>query len=68
MRSIFLLSAYVFVAACGSVPAYDRENLAKPTMNLEHEGQQTSFRAHVHDSREGATGGHGSTGAGCGCN
>ena len=28
----------------------------------------SGFQAHVFDSREGATGGHGSTGGGCGCN
>lgn len=47
---------------------YEREYLALPCMDTAREGQETKFRAHVHDSREGATGGHGSTGGGCGCN
>jgi hypothetical protein len=50
------------------VAPYEREDLAKPGMDTGREEGETSFRAHVHDSREGAKGGHGSTGGGCGCN
>jgi hypothetical protein len=50
------------------VAPYEREDLAKPGMDTAREEGETSFRAHVHDSREGAKGGHGSTGGGCGCN
>ena len=54
--------------ACAHVAPYEREDLAKPAMTPTHERNETAFRSHVHDSREGATGGSGSTGAGCGCN
>ena len=57
-----------FVAGCVTVHPYQREFLARPSMDGSSEDGETSFRAHVHDSREGATGGHSSTGGGCGCN
>jgi hypothetical protein len=51
-----------------TVAPYQRGLLTRPAMSTEFESTETSFRAHVHDSREGATGGFGSTGGGCGCN
>jgi hypothetical protein len=60
--------ALVLAAGCTHVAPYEREALASPSMDREAEAAETSFRAHVQDSREGATGGHGSTGGGCGCN
>lgn len=53
---------------CVTVHAYERGYLARPAMDTASEEGESGFRAHVHDSREGATGGHGSTGGGCGCN
>jgi hypothetical protein len=37
-------------------------------MESESEAEEERFRSHVYDAREGAAGGHGSTGGGCGCN
>jgi len=56
------------IVACGHVAPYEREDLARSTMNPTREEHEGAFAAHLHDSREGATGGTGSTGAGCGCN
>lgn len=56
------------LTGCVHVAPYEREYLTRPGMDLSREGMATHFKAHVHDSREGATGGHGSTGGGCGCN
>lgn len=64
--SLCLLSA--LFGGCVSVAPYEREYLASPAMNAELEEGEGDFQAHVFDSREGATGGHGSTGGGCGCN
>lgn len=63
-----LLLAVVLLGGCVHVAPYEREDLARPGMDMSLESGETAFRAHVHDSREGATGGHGSTGGGCGCN
>jgi hypothetical protein len=66
-----LASAALFaiaIAGCAHVAPYEREHLADPSMDVSHENVESRFRSHVHDSREGATGGSGSTGGGCGCN
>lgn len=71
MKSIFsflLLICCVSAAGCATVAPYQREHLAKPSMDDSSDGTAPTFRSHVHDAREGATGGHGSTGGGCGCN
>lgn len=58
----------IAIAGCATVAPYEREYLSRASMDFGREDAETSFRAHVHDSREGSTGGHGSTGGGCGCN
>jgi hypothetical protein len=63
-----LVLAASAAAGCVTVHPYQREYLARPSMDGSSEDGETAFRAHVHDSREGATGGHNSTGGGCGCN
>lgn len=68
---IRLLLSFVLAlsaAGCVHVAPYEREHLSRPSMDAERERGEPAFKAHVHDSREGATGGHGSTGGGCGCN
>lgn len=64
---VLVLAAFA-AAGCVTVHPYEREYLARPSMDGSSEDGETAFRAHVHDSREGATGGHNSTGGGCGCN
>jgi hypothetical protein len=66
LRVLVLLAA--ITSGCVTVHPYQREYLARPSMDTSSEEGESAFRAHVHDSREGATGGHGSTGGGCGCN
>jgi hypothetical protein len=73
MRSpVFLLLAAAALAAlvggCVTVAPYRRGLLTRPSMSTDFESSESAFRAHVHDSREGSTGGMGSTGGGCGCN
>ncbi len=63
-----VIAALLGAAGCVSVAPYEREALARPQSDITSEAQASEFRAHVHDSREGATGGLGSTGGGCGCN
>lgn len=67
--ALFCLVLAAFGAAgCVTVHPYQREFLARASMDGSSEDGENAFRAHVHDSREGATGGHSSTGGGCGCN
>ncbi|MBX3248326.1 MAG: DUF4266 domain-containing protein [Myxococcales bacterium] len=66
MRALLLLTTLAF--GCVHVAPYQREEMTRPGMDTEREAAEMGFQAHVHDSREGATGGLGSTGGGCGCN
>lgn len=53
---------------CATVKPYEREYLTRPSMDLEREASEQKFYTHVLDAREGATGGFGNAGGGCGCN
>ena len=67
MRGV-LFAITIGLTGCVHVAPYEREDLARPGMDTEREAAEMGFQAHVQDSREGATGGAGSTGGGCGCN
>ena len=61
---------FIFAAAltgCASVGAHERGLLARPEMDPGSEALEESFHAHVEAAREGAAGGHGVVGGGCGC-
>lgn len=63
-----LLLPGLLAQGCVTVAPYQREALTHPGMSSEGEEREESFRAHSYDAREGAAGGHGGTGGGCGCN
>ncbi|RLB38487.1 MAG: hypothetical protein DRH30_11395 [Deltaproteobacteria bacterium] len=63
-----VLLALSAAAGCATVKPYEREYLSRPSMDLEREATEAKFYTHVLDSREGATGGLGTAGGGCGCN
>lgn len=50
------------------VKPYERDRLADPIMALDDDSISTSYLQHVYDAREGARGGEGAAGGGCGCN
>lgn len=55
-----------FAAGCAPVQPYERGKLAHPTMTA---GDMAGFgESHLRAISEGATGGNGGTGSGCGCN
>ena len=60
------------LSACGPiepwVKPYERDKLADPIMALEGDAVSTSYIQHVYEAREGARGGEGAAGGGCGCN
>ena len=63
------LSLVLLVAAgCATVKPYEREYLSRPSMDRDREATEAKFYSHVLDAREGATGGVGTAGGGCGCN
>ena len=59
-------------AGCGNfepwVKPYERDRLADPIMALDSDPVSTSYEQHVYEAREGARGGEGAAGGGCGCN
>lgn len=70
---IFLTTALLGVlSACSPiepwVKPYERDRLADPIMALDPDPVSTAYIHHVFEAREGARGGEGSAGGGCGCN
>ena len=60
------------LTGCGSiepwVKPYERDRLADPIMALDGDPVSSSYMQHVYEAREGARGGEGAAGGGCGCN
>jgi hypothetical protein len=72
LRVFVALLLALGLSACGSVEPwvkpYERDRLADPIMFLDADPVSTSYIQHVYEAREGARGGEGSAGGGCGCN
>jgi hypothetical protein len=71
MRWLFLLAAIVALgAACGkqAVRATEKEFLADQVMTFDNDPNESASDDHIRTNREGAAGGHGAGGGGCGCN
>ena len=65
-----LLACYG-LSACSVEPwvkPYERDRLADPIMALDGDPVSTAYIQHVYEAREGARGGEGAAGGGCGCN
>jgi Domain of unknown function (DUF4266) len=63
------------LSACGgcavskwTVKPHQRELLADRIMQLDADGQERAAEEHILSNREGAVGGTGTSGGGCGCN
>jgi hypothetical protein len=71
-RILLALLVLTGLSACGPiepwVKPYERDKLADPIMALDGDAVSTSYIQHVYESREGARGGEGAAGGGCGCN
>jgi hypothetical protein len=65
--SIVVLSM-VSSTGCVVVKANQREHLAKRAMTNDRDAGEARFGQHERGSREGADGGTGQPGGGCGCN
>jgi hypothetical protein len=64
-----LALALTLLAGCRHVAPYEREQLARPTMDHKNrEAQRAQFQHHVYESREGAMPTSEHAGGGCGCN
>lgn len=56
------------LGACATTKPWEREHLADPTMAPDADGDREALRLHMLATREGAIGGFGHGGGGCGCN
>jgi hypothetical protein len=72
MTKILRLLCFFAVAqtlfGCAAVAPWERGLLAKKKMTMDPDGQAVQLEQHVYEYREGASGGYGSVGGGCGCN
>jgi hypothetical protein len=62
------LLAIATLAGCGHVRPRQRETLAKRKMKFASDPAEDELDLHMQESREGSSGGYGSSGGGCGCN
>ena len=67
LRLPLLLLALSY-AGCATVPPYEREYLSGQGMDMSRRIAELRFESHVHNAREGSSGGESSAGGGCGCN
>lgn len=63
-----LLLFFTLSSGCVVVKPYQREHLSERVMTPGAEAVEDRFRQHWQESREGASGGFGAAGGGCGCN
>ena len=74
-RILLPLLAFAALSGCSTirniepwVKPYERDRLADPIMALDADPVSSSYLLHVFEAREGARGGEGAAGGGCGCN
>ena len=74
LRIIAALATLFVLSGCSSiniepwVKPYERDRLADPIMFLDMDPVSSAYIYHVYEAREGARGGEGTAGGGCGCN
>ena len=71
-RLVLVFAVLAGAAGCSSiepwVKPYERDRLADPIMALDMDPVSSAYLQHVYEAREGARGGEGAAGGGCGCN
>ena len=72
LRALAVLSLACTLGACAFAPPkpWEKGELAKPAMQFDAPGErlEVKYQEHVYFSKEGASGGYGVGGGGCGCN
>ena len=72
-KSLYALLLMIILGLSGcalgtAVQPWEKETLARPEMTFEGDKLDTAFTEHIYSSKEGASGGAGVGGGGCGCN
>lgn len=69
MRTVITLTLFgMLTTACVRVRPHQRENLSRRSMIEDEDAGEARFTHHAQGAREGAEGGTGHPGGGCGCN
>ena len=71
MRAVAAAMLAIALGACAThVPprAWEKQYLARPDMQFDADRLDAKNRLHIEFSKEGASGGYGVGGGGCGCN
>jgi uncharacterized protein DUF4266 len=68
LQVLLVVVVAALAGGCARVKPYERELLAKPTMTFQPDPHEDVLDNHMLEAREGAAGGYGSAGGGCGCN
>ncbi len=71
-RYLLVFAVLTGAAGCSNfepwVKPYERDRLADPIMSFDADPVSSAYLQHVYEAREGARGGEGAAGGGCGCN
>jgi hypothetical protein len=71
-KALIVFASLAGISGCSNlepwVKPYERDRLADPIMFLDSNPVSSAYIQHVFEAREGARGGEGSAGGGCGCN
>lgn len=67
VRLALVLAMTALAGACATVQPWQRARLADPCMTFEANAGLSAYAAHWQEAREGASGGSGVQGGGCGC-
>jgi len=70
LKTLFLLASFFYLSACSieKVKPWERDLLAKPSMQLISDEVENALDEHIYFSKEASTGGSAIGGGGCGCN
>ena len=68
MFRLSILTSLLMLSACSTVQPWEKDLLAKPSMALVADQNESFLDEHVYFSKEASTGGQGVGGGGCGCN
>jgi hypothetical protein len=71
MRTAILTLLAMALAGCATFDPpkpWERGNLARPEMQFDFDRLDAKTQQHIYTSKEGAAGGYGVGGGGCGCN
>jgi len=67
-KLLIMFALFAFSAGCAAVKPWERGTLSDYTMRPDRDPLSDSLYEHIYFTREGAAGGRGVGGGGCGCN